>query len=143
VTDKNLQTLISTYERKIHKALEHLEYSHKKIQNLASTPLDEEGLETWESYTSRFSGVVDIFLTKYLKARVLAEDPAFDGTLRDFCNVGEKMGLIDSAESWLAFRELRNATAHEYEESDLSGFFERIRKETPKVLQLRKHLHGI
>lgn len=133
----NNRALLSSYEIKIKKALDHLEYSHKKILNLKTQNLDEEALETWESYTSRLARVVDIFLTKYLKLRVLNEDPAFDGTLREFCNYGEKMNLLDSTDAWLVLRELRNETAHEYEDADLAEFFNRLRSEAPRVLKLR------
>jgi hypothetical protein len=132
--------LLSQYAKKTLKALERLEYSHKKVLPLPTRALDDELLETWESYTSRFARVVDIFLTKYLKARTLIEDPAFEGTLRDYCNMGERLKILDSAESWMSLRELRNATAHEYEEEDLSGFFERLRTEAPRVLKIRSVL---
>lgn len=69
--------------------------------------------------------------------RVLREDPAFEGSLRDLCNFGEKKGWIDSADAWVVLRELRNATAHEYTDANLAAFFERIRGEAPRVLALR------
>jgi len=134
---KSSAKLLDTYRDWVLKALVHLEYSHAKVQSLPLLSLDEEQLETWESYTSRFSRVVDLFLTKYLKARVLGEDPAFDGSLRDLCNAAEKKGWIDSADAWVALRELRNATAHEYADADLGAFFDRIRREAARVLALR------
>jgi hypothetical protein len=102
--------------------------------------LSEDQLETWESFVARFSRVVDLFLTKYLKARVLVDDPAFDGSLRDFCNLGEKMQLLDSADEWIKLRELRNTAAHEYEEEDLAGFFTRLRHESKRLTSIRAKL---
>lgn len=133
--------LQADYRRKLLHALSHLEYSFDKASKMElHSNLGEEELETWESFTARFARVVDIFLTKYLKAAVLHDDPAFDGSLRDFCNRAEKMNLIDSVDPWIARRELRNITAHDYEEEDLLGFFERILRETPDVLAIRQTL---
>jgi hypothetical protein len=53
--------LIKAYKTKILKALDRLEYSHAKVAQLATRNLDDETLETWESYTSRLAHVVDIF----------------------------------------------------------------------------------
>ena len=88
------------YAKKLKKALEHLRYSHNKVRRLPtdSSKLDEEQLETWESFSARFARVVDLFLTKYLRAVVLQDDPGFEGSLRDFVNQAEKIGLIGSAQ---------------------------------------------
>ncbi len=131
------------YAKKLKKALGHLRYSHKKILRLPTAPskLDEEQLETWESFSARFARVVDLFLTKYLRAVVLQDDPGFDGSLRDFVNQAEKIGLISSARRWMAIRELRNITAHEYADEDLSGYFEQTRKLTGELLRVEKILN--
>ncbi|MFH1727494.1 MAG: hypothetical protein ABIA04_03655 [Pseudomonadota bacterium] len=113
---KNIKLLLKDYARMLSKALQHLEYSYNKVVKLPADVknLDEESLETWESFSSRFTRVVDLFLTKYLKARVLVEDPGFDGTLRDYVNMGEKLELVEDADLWMELRELRNISAHEY-----------------------------
>ena len=126
---------------KIEKALRHLEYSFKKIQTLPVGPvLTEEQLEVWESFSARLSRVVDLYLTKYLKLRVRMEDPAFDGSLRDFCNFGEKIGLIEDVDAWLELRELRNPTAHDYTDEDLAKFFERLKECAPRALAIASKL---
>lgn len=132
--------LLDDYKRKVLKALDHFQHSLNKVQSMPVKSLTEDQLETWESFVARFARVVDLYLTKYLKARVLMDDPAFDGSLRDFCNVGEKMQLLDSAESWIILRELRNTAAHEYEEDDLAGFFDRLRLESKRLLLIRGKL---
>lgn len=128
--------------RKLLKALLHLEYSFAKVQALPTDAieLDEERLETWESFTARFSRCVDLFLVRYLRARLLHEDPGFSGTLRDAVNQGEKLGLVDDARAWLTLRELRNIAAHEYSEQDLGAFYERLRQEAPRILALEARL---
>ena len=130
------------HAQKLKKALDHLRYSHKKVRRLPadSGKLDEEQLETWESFSARFARVVDLFLTKYLRSRIFKDDPGFEGTLRDFVNQAEKLGLVDSAERWMAIRELRNITAHEYTDADLTGYFKKSRKLADEVLRIEKLL---
>lgn len=134
--------LIEDYRRKIEKALSRLEYSFAKVQKLPlrADAFDDENLETWESFCSRFSKVIDLFLTKYIKARVLREDPGFEGTLRDFVNQAEKMKLIESADRWMLYRELRNSVAHDYTEEELVDFFSKFLKATPEIVAIRSKI---
>lgn len=126
-------------KNKLLKALQHLNYSYNKIQKIPTDPnqLDDEMLEVWESFSARFCRVADIFLTKYVRAYVYLQDPGFNGTLRDFLNQAEKLGLIENVESWMAIRELRNISAHEYTDKDLAEFFLRLKKETPRLLSIK------
>jgi hypothetical protein len=133
--------LIDTYQRKILKSLDHLDYSFKKAQKISPGPtLSDAELETWESFAARLSRSVDLFLTKFLKLRIKKEDAGFDGSLRDYCNLAEKLGLIDNADNWMALRELRNSNVHDYEEDDLVKFHEALLLATPRVLSLRDQI---
>lgn len=131
--------LLSDYAQKLQKALKHLEYSLSKVNKLPVNVelLSEDQLETWESFSSRFSRCVDIFLTKYIRTVVLKNDPGFSGSLIDSVNQAEKMKLIDSADEWLSLRALRNMTAHEYTESDLAMYFDTIRSKAPVILKIK------
>ena len=139
------RTMLDSSRQKLIKALKHLDYSFNKIQKLESnvTQLDEESLETWESFAARFARVADIFLTRYLKAYVLNNDPGFEGTLRDFVNQGEKLSIIDDAQAWMGIRELRNITAHEYTEEDLTHFFHRLKTEAPRLLKIMEKMNAL
>lgn len=141
----SLQKLLLSSQQKLLKALKHLEYSYNKIQTLSVdvNELDEESLETWESFAARFARVSEIFLTRFLRAYVLTTDPGFEGTLRDFINQGEKLNIIDNAHAWLGIRELRNLTAHDYSEEDLTHFFNRLKMETPRLLKLKEIVRAI
>lgn len=136
--------ILGGYQQRLDKALTHLRYSAKKVALLASSPaaLGEEELETWESFATRHARVVDLFLTKYLRAYVLRDDPGFSGSLRDFANQGEKLGLIDSADDWMALRELRNVVAHEYSDHDAEAFFRTLRDSAARLLALSEKLSG-
>jgi hypothetical protein len=130
------EKLIPVYKDQLIKAIGHLEYTRKKINTLPLklSEYDEETLETWESFTARFARVIDIFFTKYLKARVKNEDPAFDGTLRDILGVFEKKGLLENIDRWVAMRELRNIQAHDYTDDSFSEFIEAVKTESDYVL---------
>jgi hypothetical protein len=134
--------LLKTNQNQLIKALKHLNYSYLKIKKmgLEINEQDEEQLETWESFSSRFSRVVDLFLSKYLRTYVLYHDPGFSGSLRDHINFAEKQGLIEDAQWWLGLRELRNISAHEYNEKDLIQFYHRIYKECERLLGIEKSL---
>jgi len=136
VTD--YEAIQSAEAAKLHKALQHLSYSYDKILNKTANiaELDEEGLADWESFSARFSRVADIFLAKYVRTCVLIEDPGYKGTMRDFVNQGEKLGIIDDARAWIAIRELRNITVHDYPDEDLAKFLERLRTECPRLLAI-------
>ncbi|MGE3921154.1 MAG: hypothetical protein AB7F64_09555 [Gammaproteobacteria bacterium] len=138
----NKEQLKLNYKQKLEKAITYLEYSYNKINKIKLPYItnDPEELEIWESFCARFSRVVDLFLTKYIRAAILLHDPGFEGTLRDFVNQAEKLNLLDNADQWMSLRELRNINAHEYTESDLSKFLERLYIETPFILTIKNKL---
>lgn len=133
---------IDAYAAKLKKSLKHLSYSYGKILQLSTDVkhMDEETLETWESFTARFSRTVDLFLTKYVRAVVLKEDPGFSGTVRDFADYAEKLRLIESSDQWMEFRGFRNIIVHEYEDEDLQQNLEDLRRLAPIVLAVAAKL---
>lgn len=135
--------LQAKYARRLLKALGHLEYSFNKAQKLPTGgSLTDDQLETWESFASRLARTTDLFLTKFLKSKVLSEDPGFDGSLRDLCNFAEKKNWITNVDAWMGLRELRNATVHDYEEDDLERFHIRLLNETPRILQIKSWIQS-
>lgn len=134
--------LENKYAEYLLKATKHLEYSLNKSHVLPKE-LDkntEESLEGWEGLTARFARVVDIFLTKYIKAKVKSDDPIFDGTLRDYLNMAEKAKLIENVDHWLSLRELRNIQAHDYTNEAFQQFITAIQLESQFVLSEMKKL---
>ncbi len=134
--------LLGLYYSKLTKSLLHLEYSYNKALSLDTNPknLAEEQLEAWDAYASRFARSSDIFLSKFIKAYIKKDDPAFDGSFRDTLHRAEKLQLINNSEEWYTIREMRNVVVHEYSDDDLSNFFKQLLKYTPQVLELRKKL---
>ena len=136
------EAICKTEADKLKKAFQHLIYSYLKIKNLSThlDALDEQGLADWESFSARFSRVADIFLSKYLRARIMMEDPGFKGTMRDIINFGEKLEIIDDARAWMAIRELRNITAHDYPDEAMGKFLERLRQEYHRLLSIKEKI---
>jgi hypothetical protein len=83
---KNYSTMLEDIKGKLIKALDHLEFSYHKIQNLPDEvdEMDDETMEIWESFTARFGRCADIFMNRYLRTVLLNQDPAYEGSLRDF-----------------------------------------------------------
>ena len=136
------QALIKDQQQSLQKALKHLHVTYQKIQNLSADvdSLDEETLETWESFAVRLTRAADLFLSRYLRSIILFDDPGFSGSFRDFLNRGEKIDLIDASEPWLKIRALRNVVVHEYNDADLESFYKTLRELAPTVLAIHNKL---
>ncbi len=84
-------------ETKIHvdKAIKHLEFSLNKINKIPKEfDIDDNNiLEIFESFTSRFARLSDIIAKKLIRLLILRDDPSFDG------------GFMDSLKlkSWILF----------------------------------------
>lgn len=134
--------LVGYYYTKIVKSLKYLEFTFVRVQSLSRDPaqLSDLEFETWDGFATRFSRTADLFLSKYLKAYLKKDDPAFDGGFRDQLNRAEKLGLIDDVKVWFEIRELRNVVVHEYSDEDLKAIFEKMIKFSPLLIDLRKRL---
>lgn len=136
---EKILNLRTRYAEQLKKALKHLDYSYKKSLNLPmlEKEMDEETLEVWESFSSRFARVVDLYTTKYLKSCILLNDPAFDGSYRDLLDAAEKYKLIQSADFFMKMRELRNIHAHDYREDKLILFLTDLKTYSPDLLKIK------
>lgn len=123
----------------LKKSLSHLEYSYAKVAKMSAdvASLDEEALETWESFSARFARTSDIFVSKFLRLKIKGKDPAFRGSVIDLLNEAEKFSWIESAATWRRIRELRNVAAHDYAASDLSALFKELVALCPEILKVK------
>jgi len=135
----NYDNILETTSSRLKKAIHHLEYSYNKVQQLPInySEMDDEIMETWESFSSRFGRAADIFMMKYIRTLILCGDPGFQGTLRDRLNKAEKMRIIADATQWLEIRELRNVAAHEYHDDDLTAYYKKLLEYAPIILELK------
>lgn len=134
--------LTGLYYSKIVKSLKYLEYSFQRTSTMPLNPsrMNDSELEAWDGFASRFARTSDIFLSKYVRAFILKDDPAFDGGFHDQLNRAAKLGLIENVETWVDIRQLRNATVHEYNDEDLEKIYEKFRRYSPLLIDLRKKL---
>jgi hypothetical protein len=133
------QLLIQTAQDLLQ-AVKRLNKSYKKIEFLSTDldQLDDEMLEAWESFVSRFARTSDIFMSRYLRTWVSMREGGFRGSMRDFCDYAEKHGFMDSSDLWMEIRELRNQIAHEYANQKLSKIFGEARRLAPHVINLKE-----
>lgn len=77
--------------------------------------LDDETIGFLDQYIFRFSKLQDTIGNRLfpLTLEALAE-PVADNAFIDILNRLEKLGIIDSAFSWIQLRRIRNDIAHEY-----------------------------
>ncbi|PWU20650.1 MAG: hypothetical protein C5B49_03910 [Bdellovibrio sp.] len=136
---ENLHQILRESMQELRQAVAHLEYSYDKARILTREKdrLDEESLETWEGFVSRFGRVSDLFLKKYLRTKILIADPGFRGELIDVLNTAEKMNLISSASQWYEVRQLRNFSVHEYAGAKFTGTISRMFELAPILIQTK------
>lgn len=106
--------LIQSEIKQLNASLETLKLSVVKCQLIGSKDFYSfEEQESFDSLTSKFSRTSDIFTQKVLRTTWILLHEAFLPFI-DFVNVAEKIGLIESADSLLIIRDVRNQIAHEY-----------------------------
>lgn len=134
--------LTGLYYTKIIKSLKYFEYTFNRVSKLNTNPkqLTDQEFETWDGFATRFSRTSDLFLSKYIKAAVLKDDPGFDGTFRDYLNRAEKLKLIDNTSDWLEIRSLRNVIVHDYSDDDLEIILKKMLSLSPLILDLPKRI---
>ncbi|HVO75740.1 MAG TPA: hypothetical protein VMT35_17055 [Ignavibacteriaceae bacterium] len=129
----DLHQLLKAELAKAEKAAARLKISFDKctIIGKKKTYNDDE-LGLFESLTSRFARMSDILIKKIFR---LIEKIDLDDnkTIRDSIFLAEKKGLINNSDSFIKIRELRNFTAHEYEDEELYPVFSEMLKLTPSL----------
>ena len=110
----NIQRLLESNRGLLSRSLPSFEKSLAKCRRIAlSENLSFEEEECFDSLTSKFSRISDIFTQKILKSLILRlrEDAP---TFIDRMNLCEKLGVLPSAEDMISIRDLRHLIAHEY-----------------------------
>ena len=131
--DKLLRLLRSDLES-IRLAASSLDKSLAKCAKLTPAPCQSsEDEETFDALTSRFARTADILTQKVLKTVILLlrEDAP---TFIDRMNLCEKLGIIPSADEWVAVRDLRNMIAHEYATENLLELYADTVSASPALL---------
>jgi len=96
--------------------------------------LPEEGMDAFESFTSRFARTTDLLFNKVFRGIAYLEEGE-QMTWLDTILFMEKTGIIDSSEEARLIKELRNDIVHEYVLKDIIPLFDEVTKKTPVLLQ--------
>ncbi len=110
----------------IKKALFHLQNSYTNCKSIGlKEEYNENELEKWEAFTSRYSRVSDIVTQKIVSTIMLIETGS-RGSLIDKTNFVEKNNLVEDGEDFRKLRLLRNYIAHEYTKQSTNEIFELV-----------------
>jgi len=119
-----IRNVLDQNRKLLTQALQSFEKSLAKCQSIPLVePLSFEAEESFDSLTSKFARISDVFTQKVLKSIVLLmrEDAP---TFVDRMNFCEKLLLIPSAEDLISIRDLRNLIAHEYSEDRILEIYQ-------------------
>ena len=97
------------------------------------TDINWETLKDIETLTARFARLSDIFVQKFLRL-IDTLELTNEGSIIDRINRAEKRGLIKSAESTLATRDLRNDISHDYLPDELMKIYAEVIKFSPELI---------
>ena len=104
----------------------------KSYKNLQELP--EEGMDAFESFTSRFARTTDLLFNKVFRGIAYLEEGE-QMTWLDTILFMEKTGIIDSSEEARLIKELRNDIVHGYALKDIIPLFAEVTKKTPVLLR--------
>lgn len=104
-------------------AINHLINSVERCKGFVSgTGYTEDQFVELEALTSRFARMSDLFTQKVLKT-IDAIEGTVPGTVRDRLLQAEKNRIIESADTFMEIRKVRNQIAHEYEMDALNDIY--------------------
>lgn len=116
MTEKDKITLALLYEELeyLDKSQHSLKLSLEKSKTIGTKKeYSFEEMETFDSFTSKFGRTSDLYTQKILRTIWMLLHEAFLPFI-DLLNKAEKLGIINSADSLLEIRDLRNQITHEY-----------------------------
>lgn len=89
---------------------------------ISANNYSENQLIELEALTFRFARMSDLFTQKVLKT-IDAIEGTTPGTVRDRLLQAEKKKIVESADTFMEIRKVRNQIAHEYEMNALNDIF--------------------
>lgn len=114
--------------QKLYVSLKSFQHSKQKCHDIGIKEIYTfEESEAFDSLTSKFARMSDIFTQKVLRSIFIL---LHEGTLNliDLANRAEKLNIIDNADVLLLVRDLRNQISHEYEDDNLKTIYSNIFK---------------
>jgi predicted nucleotide-binding protein len=107
-------------------SVDSMNLSFEKCQKIGlKNKYNFEEQESFDSLSSKFARVSDIYTQKILKTIfiLLRENPQ---SFIDKANLAEKLFIISSSENLIAIRDLRNEIVHEYVIEELPDIYKEI-----------------
>ncbi|MBW8331902.1 MAG: hypothetical protein K0M40_07770 [Prolixibacteraceae bacterium] len=116
----NLERLSASLQKcRIH--LQRIQYAVSQTEKLFPLEreiyqnLDDAQIGSIDQLVFRFTKLQDELVTNTFRyVLVYLQEDILDKPFRDILNRLERLNIIDSSDTWLALRELRNDLAHEY-----------------------------
>ena len=109
---------------------------HERRRALTSLhSIHDDKLETIEALTSRFARAADI-LTQRVGKSIVALTREEAPTVIDRVHLLEKIDVIESAETLITIRDIRNEIEHEYTEEGIQKIFEKCMPLVPRLLAM-------
>lgn len=96
-------------------------------------PKDEQEMDAFESFTSRYARVSDMLFNKVFRSIYYLEN-AETASLLDVTLFMEKIGVVDDAKNARKIKELRNDIVHDYAFDNLNDIFGEVLKMAPELL---------
>ena len=118
----------------LKEALEWLERSYAICNELDTQQLDAEGMDAFESFTSRFARVSDILFNKVFRSIFYIEQGE-NASWLDVTLFMEKKAIIDDLNQARIIKETRNDIVHEYTVSDLNELFDSVKEQTTQLME--------
>lgn len=147
---------MNIYKKKIDQALyecdkhvTRMESAYNKMKpffpltNLSYPILTEDQIEHIDQYVYRFTKLQDTIGERFMKnfIQILQENTGNQAFI-DILNRFEKIGMLQSVDTWLELRELRNILSHQYDDNPelMSSLLNRIFQAKNTIFDIYKTL---
>ena len=118
-----------------------IKYSYEQTVKIASSnSYSAEEFDKLENLTSRYARTTDMLINKVLRSidALEYEEP---GTIIDIMNRAEKREIVETSELLHTIKDLRNNIVHEYKISDITKFFDSVKKYIPILLNIIENVN--
>jgi hypothetical protein len=133
IKDELLEQLLLTEWNLLHASVETLKRSAEKCKYIGlKEEYSFEEQESFDSLSLKFNRTSDLFTQKVIRTTWMLLHESFVPFI-DMMNVGEKIGLLRSANELIVIRDMRNQIAHEY-------IPDALRDMVPEIIEMTQQL---
>ncbi|RLA09062.1 MAG: hypothetical protein DRQ51_00315 [Gammaproteobacteria bacterium] len=122
----NFEVLLTDSKNKVNRVYNLVQASIKKLEPYkADYDYSYDELEPYDALADRFIRCVEIFI-KYFKTYDIYKNATPTLSYRDLINTMEKLSIVESAETWIQMRTIRNKMVHDYLPEQTKIMFDEI-----------------